>query len=40
MAAYEFFSRQFKLPPIKEDPGISSEVKSYEELVVGLPKTT
>jgi dienelactone hydrolase len=38
MAAYDFFSRQFKLPPIKEDPGIGSEVKSYEDLVVGLPK--
>ena len=37
MAAYEFFSRHFNLPPIKEDPGVSSEVKSYEELVVGLP---
>jgi hypothetical protein len=36
-AAYEFFSRQFKIPPIQEDPGIGSEVKSYEELVVGLP---
>jgi hypothetical protein len=37
MAAYEFFSRHFNLPPIKEDPGVSSEVKSYEDLVVGLP---
>jgi len=37
MAAYEFFSRHLNLPPIKEDPGVSSEVKSYEELVVGLP---
>src|SRR5579863_1167327 len=37
MAAYEFFGRRFNLPPIKEDPGVSSEVKSYEELVVGLP---
>jgi hypothetical protein len=37
MAAYEFFSRHFNLPPIKEDPGVSSEVKSYEELAVGLP---
>jgi dienelactone hydrolase len=38
MAAYDFFSRQFKLPPIKEDPAIGSEIKSYEDLVVGLPK--
>jgi hypothetical protein len=38
MAAYDFFSRQFKLPPIKEDPGIGAEVKSYDDLLVGLPK--
>lgn len=37
MAAYEFFSREFRMPLMKEDPGIGSEVKSYEELVVGLP---
>jgi hypothetical protein len=37
MAAYDFFSRQFKLPPIKEDSSIGSEIKSYEDLVVGLP---
>ena len=37
IATYEFVSRQFNLPPIKEDPGIGAEVKSYEELVVGLP---
>lgn len=37
MAAYEFFSREFHLPLMKEDPGIGSEVKSYDELVVGLP---
>ncbi|HEY7095793.1 MAG TPA: hypothetical protein VH437_03665 [Terriglobales bacterium] len=37
-AAYDFFSRQFKLPPIKEDPGIGTQMKTYDELVVGLPK--
>lgn len=37
MAAYDFFSRQFNLPAIKEDPAIGSEVKSYEQLEVGLP---
>jgi len=37
MAAYEFFSHHFNLPLIKEDPGVSAEVKSYEELTVGLP---
>jgi dienelactone hydrolase len=36
-AAYEFFSRQFQLPPIVEDPRIGSEIKSYDDLVVGLP---
>jgi hypothetical protein len=37
MAAYSFFSRQFHLPLIKEDAAIASEIKNYEELVVGLP---
>jgi len=37
MASYEFFSRHFNLPAIKEEPGVSSEVRSYEELAVGLP---
>lgn len=37
MTSYEFFGHQFNLPPIKEDPGIGAEVKSYEDLVVGLP---
>ena len=37
MAAYDFFSRQFHLPAIKEDPEIGAEVKSYDELKVGLP---
>jgi dienelactone hydrolase len=36
-AAYEFFSKQFHLPPIVEDPRIGSDIKSYDELVVGLP---
>ncbi|MFN7998065.1 MAG: hypothetical protein U0Q18_30875 [Bryobacteraceae bacterium] len=38
LASYEFFSRQFHIPLIKEDPAIGSEIKSYDELVVGLPK--
>jgi len=37
MAAYEFFSRQFHLPSIKEDPAVAYEIKSYEDLRVGLP---
>jgi hypothetical protein len=36
-AAYGFFSRHFHLPPIQEDPAIASEVRSYEDLAVGLP---
>lgn len=36
-AAYGFFSRHFHVPPIQEDPAIANEVKSYEELAVGLP---
>ncbi len=38
MAAYDFFSREFKLPPITEGPGVGAEIKSYDDLVVGLPK--
>ena len=37
LAAYSFFSRQFGIPPIKEDPAISSEYRSFDELAVGLP---
>jgi hypothetical protein len=37
MAAYEFFSRHFNVPLIKEDPGIGSDVRRYEDLVIGLP---
>jgi hypothetical protein len=36
-AAYDFFSRHFKLPAITERADIGGEIKSYEELVVGLP---
>jgi len=36
-AAYRFFSRQFRIPLIQEDPAISSEYKSFEDLAVGLP---
>jgi len=37
-AAYSFFSRQFGIPPIQEDPAISSEYRSFGELAVGLPQ--
>ena len=37
--AYRFFSRAFKLPPIETDsPEAAAEVRSYDELVVGLPQ--
>jgi hypothetical protein len=38
LAAYRFFSRQFHLPLITSETGVDEEVKSYEELAVGLPK--
>jgi dienelactone hydrolase len=36
--AYRFFSQQFGLPPIEKETPVGQEIKSYEELVVGLPK--
>jgi hypothetical protein len=37
--AYRFFSRAFALPPIETDsPEAASELRSYDELVVGLPQ--
>jgi dienelactone hydrolase len=38
LQAYRFFSRHFNLPPIENEIASDSEIKSYEELVVGLPK--
>jgi dienelactone hydrolase len=37
MQAYAFLSRHFGLPPITGESGVGAEVKSYDELVVGLP---
>ncbi|MEO7145782.1 MAG: acetylxylan esterase [Bryobacteraceae bacterium] len=37
LQAYRFFSRHFGLPEITSESGVDSEVKSYDELVVGLP---
>ena len=37
-AAYEFFSRNFDIPVMKEDPAIGSEVRSFDELKVGVPQ--
>lgn len=36
--AYRFFSQQFGLPVIEKELPVGSEIKSYDELVVGLPK--
>src|SRR5438128_6550752 len=36
--AYRFFSRQFGLPLIEKEVPVGQEIKSYDELVVGLPK--
>ena len=38
LASYRFFSRQFGLAPIENEDGVAPEIKSYDELVVGLPK--
>jgi dienelactone hydrolase len=36
--AYHFFSRQFHLPAFEEDADVPSEIKSYDDLRVGLPE--
>jgi dienelactone hydrolase len=36
--AYHFFSRQFHLPPFGEDADVASEIKTSDELRVGLPE--
>jgi dienelactone hydrolase len=38
LSAYAFLSKQFDLPPIDTEAGVAQEIKSYDELVVGLPK--
>jgi dienelactone hydrolase len=38
LQAYRFFSKHFNLPPIDQEIAVDGEVKSYQELVVGLPK--
>jgi dienelactone hydrolase len=35
--AYHFFSKVFNLPRFEEGDSVASEIKSYEDLVVGLP---
>jgi len=36
--AYAFLAKQFNLEPVKEETGIAAEIKTYDELTVGLPK--
>jgi len=36
--AYRFFSKHFNLPPIESEIPSGPEIKTYDELVVGLPK--
>ena len=38
LQAYRFFSKHFGLPFIEQEIPVDGEVKSYDELVVGLPK--
>jgi hypothetical protein len=38
LQAYRFFSKQFGMPLIEQELPVESEIKSYDELVVGLPK--
>ena len=38
LASYRFFTQQFGLPLITNEDGVASELKSYDELAVGLPK--
>ena len=38
LADYRFFSKQFGLPLIDNEDHVASEVRSYDELVVGLPE--
>jgi dienelactone hydrolase len=38
LADYRFFSKQFGLPLINNEDGVASELNTYDELRVGLPK--
>jgi len=37
LQAYRFFSRHFNLPSVTHEIPVDEEIRSYEELVVGLP---
>jgi hypothetical protein len=36
--AYAFFTKHFHMPIVEKEVPVDSEVKSYEELLIGLPK--
>ena len=38
MQSYRFFARYFELMAPEQEEGVAAEVRSYDELVVGLPK--
>jgi hypothetical protein len=38
LATYRFFTEQFGLPTIEDEEGVAAELKTYDELAVGLPK--
>jgi dienelactone hydrolase len=38
LADYRFFSKQFRLPLIDNEDQVAPEIRSYDELVVGLPE--
>ena len=38
LQAYRFFSKHFSMPVIEQEIPVDAEVKSYDDLVVGLPK--
>jgi dienelactone hydrolase len=38
LADYRFFSKQFRLPLIDNEDHVAPEIRSYDELVVGLPE--
>jgi dienelactone hydrolase len=38
LADYRFFSKQFRLPLIADEDQVAPEIRSYDELVVGLPE--
>ena len=37
LQSYRFFARHFRLPPVDSEIPVDADIKSYQELVVGLP---